>query len=57
MGKNANKEISRREFLGKQLLTPLGLMSMLFDRKIEKEVFDVDKLFQKDKKVFQQLAG
>lgn len=57
MKKKANKEISRREFLCKQILTPLGLISILFDRKIEEETFDVDKLSQKDKKVFQQLSG
>jgi len=57
--KEFNKEISRREFLNKQFLTPLALISILFneEEKDNDETFDVDKLSPKDKKLFQQLAG
>ncbi|MEW6095045.1 MAG: hypothetical protein AB1567_00765 [bacterium] len=59
--KEVNEKITRRQFFNKQFLTPLSLISILFDDKIEddskEDIFDLDKLPVKDKKLFQQLAG
>jgi len=59
--KEVNEKITRRQFLRKQFLAPLVLISMIFDEKIEdndkKATFELNKLSSVDKKLFKQLAG